>query len=63
MPLWDSLAGVQVRVDESAPATGPGEPPRRLTAESVRSERLAMLRRRDPTLDAAVDALDLELLD
>jgi hypothetical protein len=29
----------------------------------VKAERLAMLRKRDPMLDAAVDALDLELLD
>ncbi|HET7622081.1 MAG TPA: DNA polymerase III subunit gamma/tau [Gemmatimonadaceae bacterium] len=38
-------------------------PPRRLTEEGVRAERLAMLRKRDPALDLAVDALDLELLD
>ena len=38
-------------------------PPRRLTEEGVRSERLAMLRKRDPVLDLAVEALDLELLD
>jgi DNA polymerase-3 subunit gamma/tau len=37
--------------------------PRRLTEEGVRAERLAMLRKRDPVLDLAVDALDLELLD
>ena len=37
--------------------------PRRLTEDSVRSERLAMLRKRDPALDAAVETLDLELLD
>ncbi|HJU88605.1 MAG TPA: DNA polymerase III subunit gamma/tau [Gemmatimonadaceae bacterium] len=36
---------------------------RRLSAEAVKGERLALLRRRDPVLDAAVDALDLELLD
>ncbi|HEY9448854.1 MAG TPA: hypothetical protein VIQ60_03840, partial [Gemmatimonadaceae bacterium] len=38
-------------------------PLRRLTEEGVRSERLSMLRKRDPVLDLAVDALDLELLD
>ena len=37
--------------------------PRRLTEEGVRSERLSMLRKRDPVLDLAVEALDLELLD
>jgi DNA polymerase-3 subunit gamma/tau len=35
----------------------------RLTTEAVRAERLAALRARDPVLDAAVNALDLELLD
>ncbi len=41
-----------------------GEPGRsRVTSETVRAERLASLRARDPVLDAAIDALDLELLD
>jgi hypothetical protein len=35
----------------------------RLTTEAVRAERLAALRARDPVLDAAIEALDLELLD
>jgi DNA polymerase-3 subunit gamma/tau len=35
----------------------------RLTSEAVRAERLAALRANDPVLDAAVDLLDLELLD
>ena len=38
-------------------------PTRRLTAESVKAERLSSLRRRDPALDAAVRELDLELMD
>ncbi|MBC7789870.1 MAG: DNA polymerase III subunit gamma/tau [Anaerolineae bacterium] len=37
--------------------------PKRLTEEAVKVERLAGLRKRDPTLSAAIDALDLELLD
>ena len=51
---------VQVRL-----AGGRAESPaaRRLTSDGVKAERLAMLRKRDPLLDAAVDALDLELLD
>src|SRR6185437_477199 len=36
---------------------------RRFTEESVRRDRLSMLRKKDPTLDAAVDTLDLELLE
>ncbi len=35
----------------------------RLTTESVIAERLQTLRAQDPVLDAAIDALDLELLD
>ena len=35
----------------------------RLTAEDVLANRVAMLRKRDPVLDAAIDALDLKLLD
>jgi DNA polymerase-3 subunit gamma/tau len=40
-------------------------PPRgeRLTAESANAERLKVLRQKDPTLNAAADALDLELLE
>ena len=37
--------------------------PARLTEESARQERLQMLRTRDPGLNAAVEALDLELLE
>lgn len=36
---------------------------RRFTEESVRRERLSMLRKKDPTLDAAVETLDLELME
>ena len=42
---------------------GPGAPRTRLTDEMVRSERLTALRRRDPVLGAAIDALDLDLTD
>lgn len=37
--------------------------PSRLTAEDVIANRVAMLRKRDPVLDVAVDLLDLRLLD
>ena len=47
-----------VRAPEGASA-----PPARLTDEMVRSERIAVLRRKDPVLDAAIDALDLDLAD
>ncbi len=45
------------------PAGGAAAPPTRLTDEMVRSERIAALRRRDPVLGAAIDALDLDLVD
>ena len=53
--------GVQ-RLVVRAPA-GASTPPPRLTDEMVRSERIASLRRKDPVLDAAIDALDLDLAD
>ena len=40
-----------------------GRAPRRLSEEAVKADRMAMLRKQSPLLDAAVDALDLELLD
>jgi DNA polymerase-3 subunit gamma/tau len=44
-------------------AQGGATPPARLTDEMVRTERLTALRRRDPVLGAAIDALDLDLAD
>jgi DNA polymerase-3 subunit gamma/tau len=38
-------------------------PPRRMTSESIRAERVAGMRKRDPVLGAAMEALDLELMD
>ncbi len=55
------FAGVQ-RVGVR-PAEGTSPPPARLTDEMVRTERLTALRRRDPVLGAAIDALDLDLAD
>lgn len=68
----DVLAGIRsffsgatriiVRVAASSGPVADGAP-RRLTQEAVKEQRLALLRKRDPALDAAVDALDLELLE
>jgi hypothetical protein len=44
-------------------AAAPSAPPTRLTDEMVRAERLSAMRRKDPVLDRAVDALDLDLAD
>jgi len=59
---------VRVRVTVSGEPGAGGAvtaPPRgeRLTAESANAERLKVLRQKDPTLNAAADALDLELLE
>ena len=55
------------RVKIAAPETGtaptPSERPERMTEERATAERLKTLRAKDPTLSAAVDALDLELLE
>jgi hypothetical protein len=50
---------VELRRDERTPAA----PPKRLTDEMVRAERIAALKKRDPLLSAAIDALDLEVAD
>ena len=58
--IFPTAARLLVRVA----ITGPVDiAPKRITAESVKAERLATLRKKDPALDAAVDCLDLELLD
>jgi DNA polymerase-3 subunit gamma/tau len=44
-------------------AEGSVTPPPRLTDAMARTERLSALRRRDPVLGAAIDALDLDLAD
>ncbi len=38
-------------------------PPRRLTDADIRAERISFLRRKDPMLGAAIDALDLDVAD
>ena len=50
-------AGSEGSRERSAPR------PPRLTEEGARAERLKTLRAQDPSLNAAVDALDLELLE
>jgi DNA polymerase-3 subunit gamma/tau len=55
---------VRLRVTESAP--DPGEPsprPQRLTEAGLKADRLRGFRAKDPTLDTAADALDLEIVD
>ena len=47
----------------NSPGAPPAPPPPRMTEERANAERLKALRAKDPTLSAAVDALDLELLE
>jgi len=54
--IFDGATKLAVKVTGDGRAT-------RLTAEDVIANRVAMLRKRDPVLDAAVDLLDLRLLD
>jgi DNA polymerase III subunit gamma/tau len=49
------------RVEQTAAA--PADAPKRLTEDQARRERAQMLRKKDPALDAAIEELDLELLD
>jgi hypothetical protein len=55
--LVPNVSRVIVRSPDAAPIT------ERLTTETVRAERIASLARRDPTLGAAIESLDLELLE
>jgi len=51
----------RVRIAETRSPVAPG--PERMTEDRANAERLKSLRAKDPTLSAAVDALDLELLE
>ena len=52
---------VELVVAEGDAATA--QPPKRLSAEGMRADRLKGLRVRDPALDAAAEALDLEIVE
>jgi DNA polymerase-3 subunit gamma/tau len=56
---FDGVQSLTVRV-EAPDAT---RAPRRLNEGAVKADRMTMLRKQSPLLDAAVEALDLELLD
>jgi DNA polymerase III subunit gamma/tau len=64
--LTESLRGTMpsiTRVQVKPPPDGAPVTRERLTTEAVKQERVASLSRQDPVLGAAVDALDLELLE
>ena len=54
---------VRIQLVSGQSAGGPRTRPPRATEDGVRAERLSGLRAKDPRLDAAVEALDLELLE
>ncbi len=47
----------------ASPPQSPPAPPPRLTASGAKAERLKALRKKDPSLDSAIDSLDLDLLE
>jgi len=53
---------VRLRVAMST-AESPAPPPRRLSDSSIKADRLREFRSKDPALDTAADALDLEIVD
>jgi len=58
------LEPVKVRlVVEDRPEDAPAAPPKRMTNEVLRAERLERIRRMDPALDTAANELDLEIVD
>jgi DNA polymerase-3 subunit gamma/tau len=62
--LFDGAVKLVVRRVEAPPAaSSTADGPRRLTEEEMRRERAQLLRKKDPTLDAAIETLDLELLE
>ena len=55
---------IRLRVTEAAPVGAAASAPRRkLTDTSIKADRLKDFRARDPSLDTAADALDLEIVD
>jgi hypothetical protein len=50
-------------VVEAGPEDAPAAPPKRMTGEVLRAERLERMRRMDPALDTAANELDLEIVD
>jgi hypothetical protein len=54
---------VTIRVVIGEARAAPEIPAKRLSDTGARAERLKMVRSRDPALDAAADALDLEIVD
>ena len=58
--IFPAIERITIAAPEGRATAGP---PRRVTEEEIRKQRMASLRKQDPVLGAASDALDLELLD
>ncbi len=58
--VWPQVEHVTVAEPGAA---GGGTPPQRLSVAALRAEQLAALRKRDAVLGAAIDALDLEVIE
>jgi DNA polymerase-3 subunit gamma/tau len=56
-------APMRLRVVERAGGAAPAAAPRRLTEAALKADRLRAFRAKDPSLDTAADALDLEIVD
>jgi DNA polymerase III subunit gamma/tau len=54
---------IRIRLEGAARGDRPAPRPSRMTEEGVRADRLTALRAKDPSLNTAIDALDLELLE
>ena len=59
--VFEGVERVSLRLPMSSPSPRAGS--KRETEASARAERVASLRRRDPLLGAAIDALDLDLIE
>jgi DNA polymerase-3 subunit gamma/tau len=60
------VIGTSVKIqfgEAGQPARQPASPPGRLSPQAARTERTRALRGKDPALDKAMEAMDLELLD
>ena len=58
--LYPAIERLVISRPDGAPTAGGV---RRVTEEEIKEQKMASLRKRDPVLGAAIDALDLELLD
>jgi len=54
---------IRIKLEAAARGERPAARPARMTEQGVRADRLTALRARDPSLNTAIEALDLELLE